>query len=150
MKIISGAFLLQYIFIIQLLFKIDESPFWSLPPPPGAYFLFNSYSRFMKLICWAEMIPNRVSHHRKPEAGTRRKPFDKMLPYSPVCRPRTPRTPRTPPRLRTHGTKCAPSRTPDLAQGPKVRPKGPVSTAVSSPGGNAVTGHARANPCSNI
>jgi hypothetical protein len=34
MKFLSGASVfLQYTFLIQFLFKIDESPLWRLPPP---------------------------------------------------------------------------------------------------------------------
>jgi hypothetical protein len=35
MEILSGASLLpQYIFLLELLFKIDENPLWSLLSPP--------------------------------------------------------------------------------------------------------------------
>ena len=35
MEFLSGAFLhLQYIFLMQFLLTLDESPLWSLPPSP--------------------------------------------------------------------------------------------------------------------
>ena len=35
MKMLTGATILpQYIFLIQFLFKIDETPLWRPPPPP--------------------------------------------------------------------------------------------------------------------
>ena len=52
-----------FMFLIQFLFKIGENPLWSSPSSSSAGFLFNSYSRFMKILSGAlPPLPVQVSY----------------------------------------------------------------------------------------